>query len=183
VTTAYLFTHIGVIGFQTIDKEIPVRTRTIVIGLVSVSIVAVLAPVLLPRLLKPEQAPTQPYWPTQDWRTSTPEEQGFDSGKLADGLQALQEGNVRIGSLPITRNGYVVLDAYFYPYDNPIPHKLASVTKSFMTTLIGIAVDQGKIQPDQPGPGQMKVMLKHLECSGSEVTFLAQLGGFYCSMM
>jgi CubicO group peptidase (beta-lactamase class C family) len=40
--------------------------------------------------------------------------------------------------------------SYFYPYDDTIPHELASVTKSVMTTLIGMAVDQGKIQLDQP---------------------------------
>ena len=100
--------------------------------------------------LTPEQVSTQPYWPTQGWRTSTPEEQGFDSGKLAAGLQALHESKVNIDSLLIIRNGYVMLDAYFYPYDSTIPHKLASVTKSVMTTLIGIAADQGKLQLDQP---------------------------------
>jgi CubicO group peptidase (beta-lactamase class C family) len=126
------------------------RKRTIVIGLGSVVILAVLALVFIPRLLKPEQVATQTYWPTQGWRTSTPEEQGFDSGKIAEELQALRDKDVRIDSLLIIRNGYVVLDAYFYPYDNTIPHKLASVTKSFMTTLIGIAIDQGRIQLDQP---------------------------------
>jgi len=126
------------------------RTRTIAIGLVSVVILVVLAIVFIPRLLKPERVSTQTYWPTQGWRTSTPEEQGFDSGRLAEGLQALQENDINIDSLLIVRNGYVVLDAYFYPYDNTIPHKLASVTKSVMTTLIGIAADQGKIQLDQP---------------------------------
>jgi CubicO group peptidase (beta-lactamase class C family) len=115
-----------------------------------VAILAVLALVLIPRLLKPEQAATPTYWPTQSWRTSTPEEQGFDSSKLAEGLQTMRDRNVRLDSLLIIRNGYVLLDAYFYPYDNSIPHKLASVTKSFMTILIGIAVDQGKIQLDQP---------------------------------
>ena len=124
------------------------RTRTIVIGLGSVAILAMLALVFVPRLLGPEQASTQTYWPTQGWQTSTPEEQGFDSRNLADGLQAMQGGHP--DSLLIIRNGYVVLDAYFYPYDNTIPHKLASVTKSFMTTLIGIAADQGILQLDQP---------------------------------
>jgi CubicO group peptidase (beta-lactamase class C family) len=124
------------------------RTRTIVIGLVSVIALTVLAVVLIPRLLKPEQVSTQTYWPTQGWRTSTPEEQGFDSGKLAEGLQAMR--GVHLDSLLIIRNGYVVMDAYFYPYDSTIPHKLASVTKSVMTTLIGIAADQGKLQLDQP---------------------------------
>ncbi len=79
-----------------------------------------------------------------------PEEQGFDSGKLADELQALKKGNVAIDSLLIIRNGRVLLDATFSPYDDSIPHKRASVTKSIMTTLIGIASDQGKLQLDQP---------------------------------
>ncbi|MGD8998681.1 MAG: serine hydrolase [Anaerolineae bacterium] len=126
------------------------RARTIAIGLSFVAILAVLTIVFLPRLLRPEQVPTQPYWPTEGWRASTPEEQGFDSGKLAEGLQAVQEDNINLDSLLIIRNGYVVLDAYLYPYDNTIPHKLASVTKSVMTTLIGIAVDQGTMELDQP---------------------------------
>jgi CubicO group peptidase (beta-lactamase class C family) len=126
------------------------RTRIIVIGLTAVVAVILLAIVIIPRLLNSKQVPDQTFWPTQGWRISTPEEQGFDSTVLADGLLALQEGNVHIDSLLIIRNGYVVLDAYFYPYDRSIPHKLASVTKSIMTTLIGIAVDQGAIQLDQP---------------------------------
>lgn len=90
------------------------------------------------------------YWPTNGWRTNTPEEQGFDSVKLAEGLQMWQESNIPIDSLLIVRNGYVILDAAFFPYDEAYPHDLASVTKSVTTTLIGIAVDQGKIQLDQP---------------------------------
>jgi CubicO group peptidase (beta-lactamase class C family) len=124
------------------------RRRAIIIGLGSVAIIVVLAIVLVPRLLKPEQVSTQTYWPTLGWRTSTPEEQGFDSGKLAEELLAM--GRIHPDSILIIRNGYVVMDAYFYPYENTIPHKLASVTKSVMTTLIGIAADQGKLQLDQP---------------------------------
>jgi CubicO group peptidase (beta-lactamase class C family) len=44
----------------------------------------------------------------------------------------------------------VVLDVYFHPYEKSIPHKPASVTKSFTTTLIGIAADRGEISLDQP---------------------------------
>ena len=53
-------------------------------------------------------------------------------------------------SLLIIRDGKMIVDAYFYPYDGTTPHNVASVTKSVMTTLIGIAVDQGKLQLDQP---------------------------------
>jgi CubicO group peptidase (beta-lactamase class C family) len=44
----------------------------------------------------------------------------------------------------------VVLDAYFYPFDDQTVHQLASVTKSVMTTLIAIAADQGKLDLDEP---------------------------------
>jgi CubicO group peptidase (beta-lactamase class C family) len=126
------------------------RARTIIIGIIAVAILAVLAIVIIPRILNPEQASTQTYFPTKGWRSSTPEEQGFDSVKLAEGLLNLQKNKILIDSLLIIRNGHVIVDTYFYPYDISIPHKLASVTKSFTTTLIGIAIDQGKIQLDQP---------------------------------
>jgi CubicO group peptidase (beta-lactamase class C family) len=125
------------------------RTLKIVIGLSFFVILIILAIVLLPRLLYSGRASIQTYFPTKGWRTSTPEEQGFDSVKLAEGLQNLEKNKILIDSLLIIRNGKVILDAYFYPYDNSIPHKLASVTKSFTTTLIGIAIDQGIIQLDQ----------------------------------
>ena len=98
----------------------------------------------------PVRAPAPDYWPTDGWRTSTPEEQGFDSAKLAQGLRSLQERQQNINSLLIIRNGYVVLDAYFAPYDGTFPHDLASVTKSVTTTLIAIAADQGYLDLDRP---------------------------------
>lgn len=126
------------------------RTRTIVIGLATMAMVVALAVVFVPRLLKPEQVSTPTYWPTAGWQTSAPEEQGFDSAKLVEGLQDLQEGDTGLNSLLIVRSGYIVLDAYFDPYDGSFPHNLASVTKSVTTTLIGIAIDQGKLQLDAP---------------------------------
>jgi CubicO group peptidase (beta-lactamase class C family) len=83
-----------------------------------------------------------------DWASGTPEEQGFDSAKMAEGLLAIQKNGTAIHSLTIVRNDKLILDAYFYPYDDSIYHDVASVTKSVMTTLIGIAIDQGKLKPD-----------------------------------
>lgn len=104
------------------------------------------------RLLKPDTitTPSPTYWPTAEWRICTPEAVGFDSLKLAQGLQATKQSNINIHSLMMVRNGEVFLDAYFYPYDGSTYHDMASVTKSVMTTLIGIAVDQGKIDLDEP---------------------------------
>jgi CubicO group peptidase (beta-lactamase class C family) len=92
---------------------------------------------------------TPDYWPTDGWKEDIAEHQGIDSAQLADGIRSMQEKQLAIDSLMIVRNGYVVLDAYFSSYDGSFPHDLASITKSVMTTLIGIAVDQGKLQLDQ----------------------------------
>ncbi len=89
------------------------------------------------------------YWPTTGWRTSAPEAQGYSSKQLAEGLRGLEEKGIGVDSVLIVHNGYVVLDAHFAPYDGTFPHNLASVTKSVMTTLIGIAVDQRKIDLDR----------------------------------
>jgi len=92
------------------------------------------------------------YWPTDGWQTSTPEEQGMDSEMLAKTLDFLQEqDDYEIHSLLIIRNGYIVTDAYFYPFAEGTMHNIFSVTKSVMATLIGIALDQGYIESvEQP---------------------------------
>jgi CubicO group peptidase (beta-lactamase class C family) len=45
----------------------------------------------------------------------------------------------------IIRNGRVVLDTRFYPFSAEWRHDIASVTKSFMSALVGIAIDKGYI--------------------------------------
>ncbi len=106
--------------------------------------------IFTPGLRTPVTVPVPEYWPTDGWQTRSPEELGLDSNKLANGLLDLQERGLAIDSLLIIRNGYVVLDAHFAPYDGKFPHDLASVTKSVTTTLIAIAADQGYLDLDQP---------------------------------
>jgi CubicO group peptidase (beta-lactamase class C family) len=128
-------------------------TRTILIILGAAALLALAAFLLIPLLSPPESASTAwapDYWPTDEWRTSTPEEQGFDSAALAEHLLKLREDGVAIDSLLGVRNGRIFLEAYFDPYDGTFPHDMASVTKSITTTLIGIAATQGKIDLDAP---------------------------------
>jgi CubicO group peptidase (beta-lactamase class C family) len=89
-------------------------------------------------------------WPTEGWPTGLPEEFGFDSLKLADGLRAIRKKGFDLHSVAIVRHGVMFLDAVFYPYDGRALHDQASVTKSIMTTLIAIAADQGKLNLDDP---------------------------------
>jgi CubicO group peptidase (beta-lactamase class C family) len=85
-----------------------------------------------------------------DWPTSTPEEQGIDSEALADLVEKIDRENLPIDSLLMARRGSLVLDAYFYPYLGDRPHDVRSVTKSITSTLVGIVVDEGLLEADQP---------------------------------
>lgn len=85
------------------------------------------------------------YWPTAGWRSSTPEEQGMDSEKLAKLFDYLREQDLDIHSVTIVRNGYIIADSVIYPFDKDSKHNLMSVTKSVISALIGIAIDQGYI--------------------------------------
>ena len=88
---------------------------------------------------------SQDYWPTETWRTSSPESQGMNSDNLADMLSIIISPN-NIDSVTIVRNGYIVLDAYFYPFQKDKAHIIHSCTKSITSTLIGIAIDKGFIK-------------------------------------
>ena len=92
-----------------------------------------------------QKTPSTKYWPTQGWRSSSPEAQGMDSAKLAEAFDYIQQQKVPIHSLLIVRNGSIVLDAYFYPFQADQLHDGASMTKSVTSTLIGIAIGQHKL--------------------------------------
>ncbi|MCI0623058.1 MAG: beta-lactamase family protein [Acidobacteria bacterium] len=88
-------------------------------------------------------------WPTTVWEVSTPEEQGMDSRAIARLNDDV--GTYKQDSLLIVRNGKVVADAYFAPYVAGIRHDVRSVTKSFVSTIIGVLVQQGKLESvDRP---------------------------------
>ena len=124
--------------------------RLLVAGALVLAALVTMAVLIYPRLRVAQDAAAPPYWPTQGWRSVTPEGLGFDSAKLANALLTIREKDIRVHSLLLIRNGYAFVDATFYPYDGTAAHDVASVTKSVMTTLIGIAADQGKLQLDQP---------------------------------
>lgn len=80
------------------------------------------------------------------WRTASPESQGVDSAMLADAIEAARQRGLNIHSFLLIRNGVLISEAYFFPYDGKSPHDIASVTKPITTTLIGLAIEQGKIE-------------------------------------
>ncbi len=65
-------------------------------------------------------------YPTEGWQISTPEEQGMRSQKLAEMMEHIKKNSFNIDSILIVRNGYAVLDAYFYPFSNEQKHNILS---------------------------------------------------------
>jgi CubicO group peptidase (beta-lactamase class C family) len=86
------------------------------------------------------------YWPTQGWKTSTPERQGMDSEPLVRLLEFVQETRLNLHSLLVIRHGYLVMEAYFYPFQPDLKHGLESCTKSVTAALIGVAIREGLIR-------------------------------------
>ncbi len=86
------------------------------------------------------------YWPTDGWRTATPESQGMDSSLLLNMLDVIWDRDVDIDSVLIVRNGYIVLDAYSYPFAAKFKRNIYSCSKSVTSALVGIAIDKGYIK-------------------------------------
>jgi CubicO group peptidase (beta-lactamase class C family) len=101
--------------------------------------------------LPPTSAPAaRDYWPTQGWRTSTPEQQGMDAQPLAQMVEAIKKQGLNVDSVLVIRHGTIVSENYFTNGQDD-PHVLYSCTKSFVSALVGIAIAQGAIKGvDQP---------------------------------
>lgn len=81
-----------------------------------------------------------------DWPVSDPASQGLDPRLLEEMQAEIQSERIPLHSLLILRNGQIVFEEY---YQNNTPderHVQFSVTKSVIATLIGIAIDQGKLE-------------------------------------
>jgi CubicO group peptidase (beta-lactamase class C family) len=114
-------------------------------------------------------------WPGKTWPISTPEEQGMDSHLLEKMFDFIAQDGKNIHSLLIVRNGKLVVEAYFDPYDPGTKHQLASASKSVTAILVGIALQDGilrdldqKIEEFFPEAGESRdprkkeITLEHL---------------------
>jgi CubicO group peptidase (beta-lactamase class C family) len=89
--------------------------------------------------------PAPDYWPTAGWRNSSPAEQGMDAAKLGAMLEAVKSQNLNLHSLLVIRNGYIVSENYFGDTRPDTRREIYSCTKSFIATLVGIAIDKNAI--------------------------------------
>jgi CubicO group peptidase (beta-lactamase class C family) len=85
------------------------------------------------------------YFPGNEWTATTPEEQGMSSTVLDEMMQFIEDSGASIHSLVVTRNGYIVKEQYWAYNTVNTTHHIFSCTKSFTSTLVGIAIKEGFI--------------------------------------
>jgi len=84
-------------------------------------------------------------WPTGGWQIAPPEEHGIDGALLDAMIPFVEDNALQVNSISVIRHGALVFDYYFPSRQPDQRHQLFSVTKSFTSTLVGIAIDQGLI--------------------------------------
>jgi len=79
---------------------------------------------------------------------SSPEEQGVSSAGVVEFLEAADKNLDSLHSFMLVRHGKVVAECWWAPYDSKAPHSLYSLSKSFTSTAVGMAIAEGKLKLD-----------------------------------
>lgn len=79
---------------------------------------------------------------------STPEKQGVASAAILDFIEAADHQIDTMNSFMLVRHGYVIAEGWWTPYDAKCPHMLYSLSKSFTSTAVGLAISDGKLSLD-----------------------------------
>jgi CubicO group peptidase (beta-lactamase class C family) len=95
-----------------------------------------------------------------DLPRSSPEAQGVSSAAVLAFVQAADKDIDAPHSFMLLRHGYVVAAGWWAPYNPQSPPQLFSLSKSFTSTAVGLAIAEGKLRLDDevltffPGKGQ-----------------------------
>jgi CubicO group peptidase (beta-lactamase class C family) len=79
-------------------------------------------------------------------RRSTPEAQGVSSDAILRFMEAIDRHVGSMHSAMILRHGKVISEAWWAPQAADKPHVLWSLSKSFTSTAVGFAVEEGKLK-------------------------------------
>ena len=74
--------------------------------------------------------------------------QGIPSSAILAFVEAADKDVDSMNSFMLVRHGHVVAEGWWAPYDADTPHSLYSLSKSFTSTAVGLAVAEGKLSVD-----------------------------------
>ncbi|MFX0065669.1 MAG: serine hydrolase [Candidatus Hermodarchaeota archaeon] len=81
-----------------------------------------------------------------EWNVSTPEAQGLDSNILVDIFQEAETNLPFLRSLLVVKSGSLIVERYFQGYDKDSAHCICSTSKSYISALVGIALQEGYLE-------------------------------------
>ena len=79
---------------------------------------------------------------------STPEQQGISSTAILNFVKTVESEIDALHSFMLVRHGKVVAEGWWYPYSAERRHRLYSLSTSFVSTAIGLAVGEGDLTLD-----------------------------------
>ncbi len=79
---------------------------------------------------------------------STPEAQGVSSTAITAFIDAVEKKKIELHSMMLLRHGHVVAEGWWAPYSPERIHHLYSLSKSFTSTAIGMAISEGLLSVD-----------------------------------
>ena len=103
----------------------------------------------------------------------SPEQQGVSSAGVQAFVEAADKNIDSLHSFMLLRHGHVLAEGWWTPYDAQSRHSLYSLSKSFTSTAVGLAVAEGKLSVDdqvlkffpQDAPAQPSANLKSMRVS------------------
>ena len=75
---------------------------------------------------------------------------GIPESNLRRFMQAIKKHEITMHSVLIQQDGELCYEKYWAPFTKRTPHRMYSVTKSFVAMAIGCLLDEGKISLDDP---------------------------------
>lgn len=137
--------------------------------------------------------PADDHWPG-DWQLVPADQVGLDADRLEQAVEDIGALDGVHGVL-IARRGRLVAERYFRGAAGRRPHNLKSASKSVLSALAGLAVEEGVLQLDQPiadvlpevagldDPRKQAITVRHLltMTSGLESTSFGNYGSWVAS--
>src|SRR5438552_19142763 len=81
---------------------------------------------------------------------SSPEAQGVSSAQVRAFVEAADKQVDTMNSFMLVRHGHVVAEGWWKPEAAGKPHVMHSLSKSFTSTAVGLAIAEGKLSLDDP---------------------------------
>jgi CubicO group peptidase (beta-lactamase class C family) len=85
---------------------------------------------------------------TSSLSRSTPESQGVSSRAILELLEDATRQHIELHSIMVLRHGSVIAEGWWKPYSSERLHTLFSLSKSFTSSAIGFAVNEGLLNED-----------------------------------